>query len=335
MPASNPTVGVAVTTHGRPIYLAACLASLRAQTRRPDLVVVSEDGHDPETAELISAAGRKLTIRHLRNAPPLGERRNRRQALSETHTDFVAILDGDDEWEPRFLEVASAALSAHPDCGFCAADHWLINGHSEILEAETDQCSKRFGRDQMESGVYDDVLLRHLNMTSFSLNSSLFRRGVLASIKFVPGGDTGTGPDYSIFLNLGAKRVRAWYLHERLGRYRVHEEQITRNRVVMASSGLSALQQVGSDYQLTCEERSLLVQRLRFQVLELAIAHAHRGERRAALAALLRLKDHGLRGIAQRRLIVLGALLLGMEPLLRGARRMLSGIRSSRETVAQ
>ncbi len=48
------------------------------------------------------------------NAGP-GAARNR--GLGEAAGEYVAFLDADDEWEPRFLGRAVAALDGHPECG--------------------------------------------------------------------------------------------------------------------------------------------------------------------------------------------------------------------------
>jgi glycosyltransferase involved in cell wall biosynthesis len=311
---TRATLGVAITTHGRPTFLAACLASVSAQTRRPDLVVVSQDGHDAGTAALVASFSRQLTIRHLRNSPPLGERANRRQAMRETCTDFVAMLDGDDEWEPGFLEVTYEALSAHGEVGFCSADHWLLDPQGCRLEAESDRCSKRFGRAKMTQGAYRDVLVRHLEKTSFSLNSTLFRRDALETIGFVPGGDVGTAPDYAIFLHLGAQDVAGWYLPERLGRYRVHGGQTTRNRLAMAKSAISVLDHLAACHTLDERARDLLRRRRCYHTLELAIAYAHLGGRREAVATLSQIKPASLLS-RPHRLLVLAALLMGAESL--------------------
>ncbi len=163
----------------------------------------------------------------------------------------------------------------------------------------------------MATGAYDDVLLRHLTITSFSLHTALFRRDVMAAIGFVPGGDEGSAPDFSIFTELGAERVRAYYLAERLGRYRVHPHQTTRNRVLMVSSVLDVLRRLAVRGDLTPDERYVLAGRIGMQVVELAIAQAQSGRRRAALRTITRLRESGGRTPRVQRLVVLAALLLG------------------------
>ena len=115
------------------------------------------------------------------------------------------MLDDDDEWEPTFLERATAALAGHPDCGFCAADHFLISLEGSVLEAETDAYSAAYGRSLFQTGVHRDVLARELRYTCYSLVTSLFRREVLVEVGFFPR-YAGTALDLALFL--GARRSR-------------------------------------------------------------------------------------------------------------------------------
>ena len=307
------TVGVAIPTSGRPRYLEECLASVLGQTRRPDEVVVSDDGGDAEAAAVVARFAADLPIRHIVNVPPLREQRNRRQAFRETTSTFVAMVDDDDAWEQRFLEVTSRTLAEHPGCGFCSTDHWWMDADGHVLTGLTEKNSRAFGRERMTAGVYEDVFLRHLERKPFAFQSTLFRRETLETIGFVPVGSEGAAIDFSIFLELGAKRVPACYVPERLGRYRVHPGQATRRRVLMSESVLATFERVAA-YDLSREERAMLGRRYRSGVIENAIAHAHAGERRGALAALGRFGTLGLGPPPLRRLAVLGALLAGVEP---------------------
>lgn len=312
-PGPNVTISVAVPTHKRPRYLQAALDSVLHQTRPPDEVIVSEDGSDPETAEVVHRYAANLPIRHLTNVPPLGELRNRRQAFAATHGTFVAMIDDDDEWEPTFLETTSRELLAHPECGFCSSDHWLMDADGQVLVEASEASTRRFGRDAMRTGVYDDVLMRYLAWTCFPLQHTVFRRDVIAGVGFVPGGEEGVAGDFSLFTELGAKRVRAYYVDQRLGRYRTHAGQVTRNRILMASTHVDALEHLARHDDLSREERAALAQRFRGQVVELAIAHAHARHRREALNSLRRYGELGWGLPPPRRLVVLAALLLGVR----------------------
>lgn len=96
-----------VTTHERPDALARVLASLDAQTRPPDELVVADDGSGPVTAELVGryAARARIPVRHAWQ-PHAGFRagRVRNAAIAGTRRDYVLLLDGDMIMHPRFVE---------------------------------------------------------------------------------------------------------------------------------------------------------------------------------------------------------------------------------------
>lgn len=308
----QPSISVAVPTRRRSHYLERCLRSILAQTLPADEIVVSEDGDDPETAAVIRRLGREgAPIRHERNLPPLGQGGNRRRAFELTTGDFVAMLDDDDEWEPEFLAEMRSALREHPECGFAMADHWLIDQDGNVLSADSDAATRRFGRDRLASGVYDDVLARHLASKTMTLVTSLFRRSVLEEIDFFPL-PVNVGPEFPLFLELGARRVRVCYIATRLGRYRVHPGQSTAGaRVARGETVLSALRRIADRYELGWAERGQLGVLFRSTIIELAIAHAHKAGRRDAIRVLRSYADFGWGLPSPRRVAVLVALLLG------------------------
>ena len=211
-----------------------------------------------------------------------------------------------------FSNVRRQTLAGHPDCGFCAADHFLISLEGSVLEAETDAYSAAYGRSLFQTGVHRDVLARELRYTCYSLVTSLFRREVLVEVGFFPR-YAGTALDLALFLELGARGFQCCYLDERLGRYRVHALQTgqTEGRVTLAASHVDTLSEFSRRHEVGRAERELLASRFNGAVVELAIAQAHARERGRALRSLRRYGELGRGGVSPARVIVLGALLVG------------------------
>jgi glycosyltransferase involved in cell wall biosynthesis len=320
---SRPSVSVAVPTH-RKAHLRSCLNSILRQTLPPTELIVSQDGDDPAITQLVDDLPKGgLSVRHILNESPLGQLANRTQAFQCTAGEFVAMLDDDDEWESTFLEKTVGALIAHPQCGFCTTDHYIIDEGGLVLRRETFESSKRFGRSSMTSRVYDDVLWRQLNTKPFSLHTTLFRRSVLSELGFFPS-DGGTVPDFALFLELGARRTSALYLAERLGKYRVHSGQQTRSRREPSRDQARFLEGFRSRHKLADREERLVRRRFHDSVIELAIAHAHQRERRAVLAALRGYSAMGWEWPRMRRIVALVALLAGVRKPRRTPRDVLS-----------
>lgn len=111
---SAPRLAVLLATYDGGAWIAAQLDSLAAQTRQPDLVLVSDDGSKDGTRDLIDAFAVQnpdLAVRQL-DGPGQGAAANflsliRRCPADVTH---MAFADQDDVWLPAKLERAMAHL---------------------------------------------------------------------------------------------------------------------------------------------------------------------------------------------------------------------------------
>ena len=128
-----------VTTHERPDALARVLASLAAQTRPPDELIVADDGSGPVTADLVRrcAAGMPCPVHHVWQ-PHRGFRagRIRNLAVAATRAEYILLLDGDMVVHPRFVaEHLAFARAGHYSQGVrialdsCASQRLLDPGH--------------------------------------------------------------------------------------------------------------------------------------------------------------------------------------------------------------
>lgn len=99
-------VALIVTTFERPDALARVLASVAAQRRPPDELVVADDGSGPETARLVGthAAAAAYRVRHAWQ-PHAGFRvaRARNAAVARTTADYLVFVDGDMVLDEEFL----------------------------------------------------------------------------------------------------------------------------------------------------------------------------------------------------------------------------------------
>ncbi|MEA3009024.1 MAG: hypothetical protein QOJ91_716 [Sphingomonadales bacterium] len=98
-----PSISVALATYNGRAYLGEQLASLAAQTRLPDELVVCDDGSTDGSVELIEDFARTapFPVRIHRNARNLGVLRNFEKALSLCEGDIVFLSDQDDFWLPE------------------------------------------------------------------------------------------------------------------------------------------------------------------------------------------------------------------------------------------
>jgi glycosyltransferase involved in cell wall biosynthesis len=115
--ASEPTISIAMAIHNGVRFLEPQLRSIVDQSRRPDEIVVCDDGSTDGSAELCAAVLRSSGIRLIlmRNEQPIGPYGSFSRALCATRGDFVCLCDQDDVWYRDKIAVTTMFLTSHPE----------------------------------------------------------------------------------------------------------------------------------------------------------------------------------------------------------------------------
>jgi len=117
----DPAVSVIVPAHRVTAYIAATLDSVLAQTRPDFEIVVVNDGC-PDTAGLervLESYRDRIVYRRQAAGGPSAARN---AGIATARGAYLAFLDGDDLWEPTFLDVMLAHLEADPTVVMAFAD---------------------------------------------------------------------------------------------------------------------------------------------------------------------------------------------------------------------
>ena len=121
--AVSSAIGVVITSHDQGDLVRAAVDSVQDQVRRPDEIVVVDDGSTDAGSLSVLTRIERRGVRVLRQAN-LGVSAARNAGIAAVTTDYVAVLDGDDRYEPEFLDRTAALLDAHADT--VAASSWLV-----------------------------------------------------------------------------------------------------------------------------------------------------------------------------------------------------------------
>ncbi|HYP45834.1 MAG TPA: glycosyltransferase [Propionibacteriaceae bacterium] len=103
-PAGTVTVTVVISTLDRPHQLSRCLAALAAGSRRPEAVVVVDQGVSPSAEAVQSARAAGLVVSHL-SQPRLGLSASQNEGVSAAKTSVVAIVDDDCVPDRQWVEI--------------------------------------------------------------------------------------------------------------------------------------------------------------------------------------------------------------------------------------
>ena len=111
------TISVVMATRNAARYLPEALASIAAQTRPADeLVIVDKDSADDTVAIAEHAGARVIPQRGSGFAGAWNE------GIEAARGSLIAMLDSDDRWDERKLEIQEGALAADPALG-CVVGH--------------------------------------------------------------------------------------------------------------------------------------------------------------------------------------------------------------------
>jgi glycosyltransferase involved in cell wall biosynthesis len=95
------TVGVVIPAYNAASHIRRALDSVLGQTRPADEIIVVDDGSTDATGEIVRGYGDKVKCIHQANA---GVSAARNAGIKAAKTDFIALLDADDEWGHEYLE---------------------------------------------------------------------------------------------------------------------------------------------------------------------------------------------------------------------------------------
>jgi hypothetical protein len=122
-------VSVALCTLNGVKYLSEQLSSILVQDRLPDEVVVSDDGSDDGTMELLEGFARDapMPVRLLRNEARVGVTANFEQAIAACTGDVVLLCDQDDVWSPARVSTLVGVFDREPRVAMAFSNAFLID----------------------------------------------------------------------------------------------------------------------------------------------------------------------------------------------------------------
>ena len=145
--ASALTFSVVIPVWNGSAHLAKCLDALAASTRKPDEIVVVDDGSDDHSAAVARAHGGKVVSVA---GGPLGPATARNRGVSASSGEIIVFIDCDVAVHPETLGLMEQQFLSNADlCGLFGSyddrptDTGLISGYRNLLHHHVHQRSKR------------------------------------------------------------------------------------------------------------------------------------------------------------------------------------------------
>lgn len=126
----SPKVAIITRTKNRGVLLKRALKAVKNQTYSDFIHVVLNDGGNPNEVDSIVGGHGSDRVRVIHNKKSVGLTRALNQAIQAVDSKYIAILDDDDSWDNRYLELTVGHLEVYGKKGVVA----VIDRVNEVIE---------------------------------------------------------------------------------------------------------------------------------------------------------------------------------------------------------
>jgi len=233
----QPRVSVIIPVYNRVHFVAATIHSVLDQTFQDFELIAVDDGSTDGSRQLLESFGERVRILEHPGRVNRGQSAALNLGLQHARGKYVGLLDSDDLWLPRKLELQSKYLDAHPDVG-------LVYGNGLAIDADGNKLYDIYPQGHAEHSDPSRVLLDCYFLVP---NNSLVRRKVFDR---VGGFDESlrAAQDHDMAIRI-AEVTRLAYMDVSVFCYRRHPDSISRKRAdVRWRNGFSILSKAGARY---------------------------------------------------------------------------------------
>ena len=239
-------IAVIIPTFDRQHFLGRAIDSVLSQTRPAHEVIVIDDGSTDGTVPWLKKEYPTVKLIEQTNQ---GVSAARNAGIQQAQSEWIALLDSDDEWFPEKLERQVKELQKYPEILFCHTDEiWIRKG----VRVNPMKKHQKFG------GM---IFSKCLDICRISPSSALFSRTLLDDA----GWFDETLPiceDYDLWLRITAKFPVLFINDPLIIKYGGHIDQLSRLVDGIEQYRITALEKILKGPNLTKTDRSAAVQML-------------------------------------------------------------------------
>ncbi|MDP8980856.1 MAG: glycosyltransferase family 2 protein [Acidobacteriota bacterium] len=242
-----PTVTVIMPAYRVTAYIADALDSVFRQTYTDYEVIVINDCC-PDTANLERVLAPYLArIRYLKQDQNTGPAGARNTGLHAATTPYVALLDADDLWEPKYLETHIGMLQADPSLDVVYGNARLFGNTADVGRLSMDLLPS--------SGEVNFASLITLQC-NVNISSTARREALLKAGGFDPS--QRRCEDFDLWLRLAKAGGKFAYHRQVLMHYRKHDASLSSNIEAAWLGILDLYEKVKRTMDLTPDEIELV-----------------------------------------------------------------------------
>jgi glycosyltransferase involved in cell wall biosynthesis len=244
---SSPKVSVVIPCYNVTRYIGETLDSLRAQTFRDFETILVNDGcPDTENLERV-LEGYRDEIVYLKSGKWASISGSRNAGINKSSATYIALLDGDDAWEPDYLKIQVDILDADPDISLVYPNARYFGGGAwdgrlfmDMIPSTGEVTMERLIT--RECAVFIGVTARR---------EALVRAGLFDPL--VPGGE-----DLDLWMRVVRSGGKITYHRQPLVKYRLRPNSMSDDKFDLLKNGLTVYQKHLNTPGITDQERQYL-----------------------------------------------------------------------------
>jgi len=168
-------VSVVIPAYNAEKYIGRAIDSVLRQSRRPDEIIVVNDGSTDNTEQVVKQFGSQVRYIHQQNA---GASVARNTAISAANCQWIAFLDADDEWLEEHLESQMSLLEKNAELVWAGANFYRCHGDGQLVaDTEPAKAAELLGDKQ-----YFDNFFTTYRKVVFWTGTAIISREVLNEI---------------------------------------------------------------------------------------------------------------------------------------------------------
>jgi len=233
-------ISVVIPAYNAERFIGEAIASVHAQTLPVSEIIVVDDGSTDRSSQVAENLGATVIRQSNR-----GVARARNVGIRAATTEWIALLDQDDIWEPEKIECQWSAVRLYPDVGIVSCKmRWFEQNGSDVTEIEipSDLAGTGDGSIRYIPRVQDELPLSRMTDNPSSV---LIRRDVLLSVGLFDEGFR-QNEDLECFLRVVARYPLA-IVERPLVHHRVHGRNNANNPLEVGLSYVKIIEKLNAE----------------------------------------------------------------------------------------
>lgn len=233
-------ISVVIPTLNRINTLQRALDSVKNQTYKPTEIIVVDNGSSDGTLKFLREQYPKITIL---TENKIGVSSARNKGIKKSINQWIALLDSDDAWHPRKLEIQTSMLdSALKEYNLIHTDEVWFRNNKHINQMKKHK----------KQGGY--IFERCLSLCCISPSSVLFKKNILDKVGLFDE-SLPVCEDYDMWLKICSSEEVLFAQDKLTYKYGGHKDQLSKSYWGMDRFRIKSIENIIKNFDLTYKQK--------------------------------------------------------------------------------